>query len=144
MTAPTTAPITVDEVQSNEALRNNLKQMSAAAASGQDALAAIEEALAQVDAARQQIAAASQASADGVSARRFDANATSAAHAVNDQISAADIKAWQALLSQWAETFDNAQTTAEQGHAALEQYRDAEEVVASNNVDASTLENTAA
>lgn len=130
MTAPTTtAPITVDEVTSNEALRRNFARMRDAAARAKDALAVVE-------AARQEIAAAAAASADGVGAKKFDANATSAAHAVNEQINLG-------TLSQWAETFDNAQAAAEAGHQSLEKYRDAEDTVAANNVDGSTLEPTA-
>lgn len=127
--APTMDPV-AEEVTSNEELRRNFDRMRDAAARGRDALAVVE-------AARQEIAAAARASADGTAAKKFDEAATTAAHEVDEQVNLG-------TLSQWSEVFDNAHAAAATGKASLDKYRDAEDVVASNNVDASTLATNAA
>lgn len=127
MTAPNTSPAAVaTEVNTNEEARRNFAEMQKAAAD-------LSEALAQAESARARIAAAGQATADSMSAKRFDSGATAAAQQVADTISLG-------TLAQWAEAADGAHGAAGQGLAHLEKYRDAEDLVASERVDASTLD----
>jgi hypothetical protein len=129
VTAPATTPAAT-EVQGNEDLRQNLTEIDAAAKQMADALAQVEAALARIK-------AAGSASADGVDAKKFDPGVTAAVHEINDNVSVA-------TLSTWHELADNAQGAAQAGIQSLEKYRDAEDVVQSNNVDGSTLESAAA
>lgn len=124
------SPVSVAEVTSNEALRHNFQQMSTAAAKLADALAVAE-------AARNEIAALSRASQDGVGAKRFDQGATAAANDVADNVDVA-------TLSDWSGLADNVKAAADSGARALDKYIDSEALVASEGVDASTLESVAA
>ena len=83
--------------------------------------------------ARQMIAAAATATVDGVSVKRFDPTAAAAAAAIADGVSVE-------TLSRWSELADNASSAALAGLQSLEQYRDAEDLIATNGVDGSTLD----
>lgn len=121
MSAPT-----AEEVQTNEAARRAFDQI----AEGADELA---EAAAMAERARAKMAAAAHGAADGMSAIRFDAGATSAAGEAVDAVG-------NDTLSAWCEKAEAARAAAQSGKASLEKYRDAEDVVSSNNVDSRTLE----
>ncbi len=130
MTAPTQTPAgdAATEVTNNETARQAFTNMKGAAAEAADALAVLEV-------AKAKLAAAANSLADGVDATRFDATATSAAHEAADAINVG-------TLAEWSERFDTAGTAAQSGLTALDRYLDAEDLVASEGVDAQTLEPT--
>jgi hypothetical protein len=124
-TAATSAAATATEVQTNEDARRNFQAMADAAAEAADALAALEV-------ARAKMIAASQATADGMSAKAFDAGATAAA---NDAADAIGLD----TLGGWAEKIDAVRGAADKGLAGLDKYRDAEAQVAEERIDPTTL-----
>lgn len=121
MTAPT-----AEEVQTNEAARRAFQQMKAGGEKLAEGARLAEE-------GRALLAAAAQGAADGMARTKFDVGATSAANEAADAVG-------NDTLSRWCETADAAIGAADRGLSALEKYRDAEDTVASNNVDGSTLE----
>jgi hypothetical protein len=127
MTAPTTTPAaaTATEVQTNEDARRNFEAMADAAAEAAEALVALEI-------ARAKMAACAQGTADGMSAKAFDAGATSAA---NEAVDAIGLD----TLGGWAEKIDAVRGAADKGRAQLEKYRDAEAQVAEERIDPTTL-----
>lgn len=127
MTAPTVA-----EVHTNEALRQAAGDMKAGAAK-------LAEAASQAEAARAQMAAAAQAASDAVSATSFDGGATAASHAASDAAGAVS----DTTISQWCEKSDAVAGAADQVLASLEKYRDSEDLVASERIDARVLEPSA-
>jgi hypothetical protein len=121
----TTPAATATEVQTNEDARRNFQAMADAAAEAADALVALET-------ARAKMAAASQATADGMSAKAFDAGATAAA---NEAVDAIGLD----TLGGWAEKIDAVRGAADKGLAGLDKYRDAEAQVAEERIDPTTL-----
>ncbi len=128
MTAPTGTPAIAD-VHTNDAARQAFDQMAEGAAK-------LAEAAALAEVARAQIAAAAMASADGMSATAFDAGAQAAVADINDIVQ-------DDTLSKWSEAADQIGASAKAGNDSLEKYRDAEDVVANNNVDGRTLQTSA-
>jgi hypothetical protein len=124
-TDTTPAAATATEVQTNEDARRNFQAMADAAAEAADALVALET-------ARAKMAAASQATADGMSAKAFDAGATAAA---NEAVDAIGLD----TLGGWAEKIDAVRGAADKGLAGLDKYRDAEAQVAEERIDPTTL-----
>jgi hypothetical protein len=129
MTTSTTTAAVATEVNTNEEARRAFTEMSEAAAQ-------LQEALVQAEAARARISAAGQATADSMTAKQFDAVATAAAQEVTDTIGLG-------TLAQWAEAADAVGNAAKHGLASLEKYRDAEDLVAGERIDASTLDASA-
>lgn len=127
---PTRTAPAADEVTTNEAARREFAALQAAAAEAADALSALE-------AARDKMAAHATALADGVSAKRFDSGATAAAADAAAAINSG-------TLADWAERVDTVAEQAAAGHAALDKYRDTEDLIATQNVDATTVEQIAA
>lgn len=115
-----------EEVLGNEAARRAFRAMGEGAAKLAEAARMAEE-------ARRQIAAAAEAAGDGMASVRFDAGATAAVADINDVVGTS-------TLTSWEETADQITGAAKDGLTALEKYRDAEDVVESNRVDARTLE----
>jgi len=129
MTAPTQpAQSAATEVNNNESAREAFTTMQTAAKEAADALAVLE-------AAKAKMQAAANSLADGVDATAFDASATAAAHEAADVINVGD-------LAEWSEKFDVVDAAATNGLAALDKYRDAEDLVANEAVDGRTLEPT--
>lgn len=116
------------EIDTNEDARRAFAAMAAAAAEANDAIAALE-------AAKAKMAAAANGTADGMTAKAFDADATTAAGDAADAINVG-------TLADWSEKVDTVLAAAERGIRALDKYLDAEDAVASNNIDASTLAST--
>jgi len=131
MTPPTTVTAGADfaDVQTNEAARRGLNQIKGGAAR-------LAEAAAMAERARAEIAAGAQALGDGMAAARFDAGATQAVANINDIVG-------NATLNDWSAAADEISGAADTGLRSLEKFRDAEDVVANNNVDGRTLEPTA-
>lgn len=127
MTQPASAAAAT-EVNNNESAREAFTAMQAAAKEAADALAVLE-------AAKAKMQAAANSLADGVDATAFDATATAAAHEAADVINVGD-------LAEWSEKFDVVDAAAANGLAALDKYRDAEDLVANEAVDGRTLEPT--
>ncbi len=125
MTAPT-----IEDVQTNEAARRLFQRQMAAADKAADALAAYEQ-------AQKELAALATSGVDGMAATRFDGQATAAQSHVADLIGGSD-------MSAAAGAIDGIRGAAQEGLSALDKYRDAEDLVASNNVDGRTLEPSAA
>lgn len=124
MTTPT-----IGDVQTNEAARQAFTDMKAAAAQ-------LAEAAQQAEDARRRIAANAQAAADGMAGVRFDPGAVAAVGDVNDTVH-------DGTLAKWSEVSDTIMSACDTGLRELEQYRDAEDLVASRNVAGSTLEPSA-
>lgn len=124
MTQPTVAATT--EVNNNEDARIALTAVASAAAEAADALGALE-------AAKAKLQAAANGTLEGMSGKRFDAAATGAAAAAADAINVGD-------LAEWSEKFDTAEAEARSALRHLDKYLDSEDLIASNNVDASTLQ----
>lgn len=120
-----TAPM-VNDAATNEAVRQNLEQIEASAAR-------LAEAIAVAEAERARLAALAAANADVIGSARFDAGATAAAYEIADTISVA-------TLSEWHEKADACGAAARAGQDSLEKYRDAEDLVASQQVDGRTLD----
>ena len=127
-TATTSAAAAATEVQTNEDARRNFQAMADAAAEAAEALVALEV-------ARAKMAACAQGTADGLSAKAFDTGATGAA---NEAVDAIGLD----TLGGWAEKIDAVRGAADKGLASLDKYRDAENQVASERIDPTTLAST--
>lgn len=130
MTAPTgtAGAATVGDVQTNEDARRALEQMREGAAE-------LGEAAAMAEAAKAKIQAASQATGDAMSAKSFDKGATDAVNNINDIVSNDNLSAMSAAA-------DEIESAASKGLKDLEKYRDSEDLVAAEKVDATTLAST--
>ena len=120
------AEAVVVEVNNNEDARRAFAAMAAAAREAAEAIEALEI-------AKARLAAAANGTADGMSGKRFDSLATNAASEAADIINVG-------TLAEWSERIDAVLGAAERGLQSLDKYLDAEEIVAANNIDASTLE----
>jgi hypothetical protein len=124
-----TAAAAATEVQDNEAARRNFQAQSDAAGDAADALAAYEAALARLSAAA--------GAAEGMSAQGFDSGAVQAQANIADQVPGGDIAAAVGAL-------EEIKAEAESGLKSLEKYRDSEDLVAAERINAKTLESTSA
>ncbi len=136
MTTPTQtgngAGTAVADVHTNEALRGAFNEMQGGAAE-------LAEAAAMAERARARMAAAAQAAADAVSSTAFDHGAAAAAHAAADAAGAVS----DGTIAQWSERADNVGSHAKSGLQSLEKYRESEDLVASERIDARVLAPTA-
>lgn len=130
--AATAAVPVVADVHTNEALRQAADQIAEGAAE-------LAEAAAMAERARAKMAAAAHGASEAVSATSFDSGATAAAHAASDAAGAVT----DTTISQWCEKSEAAGAAAQQMKASLEKYRDSEDLVASERIDARVLEPSA-
>lgn len=126
MTAPTSTATVAGEVNNNEDARRVFEAQIAAAAEASDLLAVYEQAQRRLD-------AVATSGLDGINSRRFDVQAQAAQANAADLLPASD-------MSQAAQAIEGIRASAEQGLAALDKYRDSEQLVNDNNVDGQTLE----
>jgi hypothetical protein len=113
------------EVNTNEDARRAFQAMDKAAAR-------LAEAAALAESARAELAALATAGADGMAAKAFDAAATQAAVEAVDTVSLG-------TLSDWSAAADACGAAARRGLASLDKYRDSEDLVATEQVDPTTL-----
>lgn len=118
------------EVNTNEDARRAFEAQVRAAGEAADALAVYE-------AAQAKLAALAAAGTDGMSAKAFDGNATAAQYDISDLLTTTQ-------MSGAAAAIDGIKTQAEAGVRHLDKYRDAEDLVAAEQVDTTTLAPTAA
>lgn len=126
MTAPTDTAAVAGEMNNNEDARRVFEAQIAAAAEASELLAVYEQAQRRLD-------AVATSGLDGINSRRFDAQAQAAQANAADLLPASD-------MSQAAQAIEGIRASAEQGLAALDKYRDSEQLVNDNNVDGQTLE----
>jgi hypothetical protein len=123
---PNTTTAVATEVNNNDDARIALTTVAAAAAEAAEALSILEIAKAKLQ-------AAANGTLEGMSGKRFDMGATTSAAAAAEAINVGD-------LAEWSEKFDTAESEARSGLRALDKYLDSEELIADNNVDATTLQ----
>jgi hypothetical protein len=121
--SPMTAPVA--DVMTNDDARRNFALMGEGAAE-------LAQAAAMAEAARAKIAAGQAATADAMSGTAFDSGAVAAVANIGDLVD-------NSTLANWCEIADNVGGYAQQGHAELDKYRDAEALVAQTGVHTDTL-----
>lgn len=113
----------------NEALRASLTEVSGGGADLTDAAGAAER-------VRNALAQMTANSADAATLKRFDNKATAAVHKATELVNVA-------TLNRWEQLGQNVVAEAKAGIAALAKYRDAEDLVANEGIDATVLDATA-